>query len=252
MITRLAGMLESIDGHTATVQPQWGGHAAGAASPPGGADVPSARAADGLAIEILVPGYFARELSVLCGQRITFHTLTYLEGQGQGSSFIPRLLGFASPADRAFFELFTTVNGIGNRKALRALAEKPATIAAAIMRRDAKALEKLPEIGKRMAEKVVAELHGKVDAFADSAGVGRTSSPPLGALGFGQDALSAGSIESSSLSPAVRDAIDALVNLGETRADAQRKIARTFERAKDGGKALDTPERIVAAVFAGR
>ncbi len=79
--------------------------------------------------------------------------------------------------------------------------------------------------------------------------MGRTSSPPSGS---GHEALTPGSIESSSLSPAVRDAIDALINLGETRADAQRKIARTFERAKDGGKALDTPERIVAAVFAGR
>ncbi len=244
MITRLAGMLETVEGHAATVRPEWGGarHASPDASPDA--------SADGLAIEVLVPGYFARDLSVLCGRRVVLHTLTYLEGQGQGSSFIPRLLGFPSPADRAFFELFTTVNGIGNRKALRALAEKPAVIAAAIMRRDAKALERLPEIGKRMAEKVVAELHGKVDAFAAVAGPAAGGSGAR--AGLGHDGLSTGSVESSSMSPAVRDAIDALINLGETRADAQRKIARTFERAQDGGRALDTPERIVAAVFAGR
>ncbi len=244
MITRLAGVLESIEGHAATIRPLFAPPSL-PASP--GAPSSASAASEGLAIEVLVPGYFARELSVLCGQRITFHTLTYLEGQGQGSSFIPRLLGFASTADRDFFELFTTVNGIGNRKALRALAEKPAVIAAAIMRRDAEALEKLPEIGKRMAEKVVAELHGKVDAFAALDGGGTNIANRLGAPD-----LANGSVESSSMSPAVRDAIDALVNLGETRADAQRKIARTFERAKDGGKTLDTPERIVAAVFAGR
>ncbi|MFN0011521.1 MAG: Holliday junction branch migration protein RuvA, partial [Phycisphaerales bacterium] len=217
MITRLAGMLETVEGHAATVRPWLGAGAGLATSGPGGGG------AD-LAIEVLVPGYFARELSVLCGQRVVFHTLTYLEGQGQGSSFIPRLLGFATAQDRAFFELFTTVNGIGNRKALRALAEKPSVIAAAIMRRDAKALEKLPEIGKRMAEKVVVELHGKVDAYAavEHSGTG-------GSLNGDGGLLPRGGIESSSLPPAVRDAIDALVNLGETRADAERKVARTLE-----------------------
>ncbi len=59
---------------------------------------------------------------------ITLTTFQYLESQGQGSSVIPRLVGFQSTAEREFFELFTTVKGIGNRRALRAMAEDPGVI----------------------------------------------------------------------------------------------------------------------------
>ena len=44
-----------------------------------------------------------------------------LKGQSQGSSFLPRLIGFSSEQDRAFFELFTTVKGIGNRKSIASI-----------------------------------------------------------------------------------------------------------------------------------
>ncbi|MEY4827026.1 MAG: Holliday junction ATP-dependent helicase RuvA, partial [Planctomycetota bacterium] len=111
-----------------------------------------------LAYEVLVP---AADVTALAGQRgatVRFVTLHYLEGQGQGSSFWPRLIGFRSAEDRDFFELFTTVKGIGNRKALRALQRPFAEVAAAIARRDEKALTGLPEIGKKMAETIVVEL----------------------------------------------------------------------------------------------
>jgi glycolate oxidase len=50
-------------------------------------------------------------------------------------------------------------------KALRALVHRPPVVARAIAEKDAKLLSTLPEIGKRMAERVIAELDGKVDAF---------------------------------------------------------------------------------------
>ena len=42
----------------------------------------------------------AMALAARIGQPASFHTLHYLEGQGQGSSFWPRLIGFQSTADR--------------------------------------------------------------------------------------------------------------------------------------------------------
>ncbi len=229
MLTRLRGELEHLDGHAATV-----------------------RLSAEAAIEVLVPGYVSRELATMTGQIITFHTYLYLEGQGQGSSFEPRLIGFLSPTERKFFDLFTTVKGIGNRKALRALSESPHAVAAAIARRDARWLTNLPEIGKRLAETIVAELFGKVDAY-------RTA-PPGSAAASGN--LPASAIEATPTSafsnrhpPAITEAIETLCALGETRADAERKVLLAVERAStraDGTKAIDRAESIVALVYASR
>jgi holliday junction DNA helicase RuvA len=216
VISRLSGILESVEEHSATLRV--GGVVGG-----------------DLALEILLPAYVARELSVMEGKTITFHTLCYLEGQGQGTSFEPRLIGFLSPSDRKFFDLFTTVKGIGNKKALRALAERPATVAAAIARRDTRALTALPEIGKRLAETIIAELFGKVDAFlAGPAGAAIGTIEPL----------------PSRLPPVVQDAIAALCALGETRPDAERKVQLAMERLN--GAEIKTADTLIAAVYSGR
>ena len=96
------------------------------------------------------------------GVRMSFHTLQYLEAQGQGTSFIPRTIGFGSRREREFFELFTSVKGLGNKRATRALAEEPALIAQGIAARDVKALQRLPEIGKKLAETIILELRDKI------------------------------------------------------------------------------------------
>ena len=83
--------------------------------------VAEVRVGEGLVHELLVPACDAGELLTQQGRRVSFFTLHYLESQGQGSHFVPRLIGFRSREQRAFFELLTTVKGIGNRKALRAM-----------------------------------------------------------------------------------------------------------------------------------
>jgi Holliday junction DNA helicase RuvA len=222
MIARLTGQLESIEGSHALVR-------AG----------PELSQGFDVTIEVLVPAYLARTLTTRVGERVTFYTMTYLEGQGQGTSFIPRLIGFGSPSERRFFELFTTVKGIGNRKALRAMSEPIATIAGAIVRADARALSQLPEIGKRLAETVIAELKGKVDPFASAESL-------AGPGAIAQRVTS--SAPSTNFSPAQSDAVEALIALGEQRAEAERKVQRAIERDKK----LATPDQIVSAVFAGR
>ncbi len=230
MITRLTGIVESIDERSASVRP-----------------VPGVD----ITIDILLPSYLAVSMKAArqaglersggprTEQPATFYTLCYLEGQGQGTSFIPRLIGFESARDRAFFEVFTTVKGIGNRKALRALARPPAEIAAAIARRDARALTELPEIGKRLAETVVAELHGKVESFALQLDDGTTPRSPI-------------MVEpKSSLAPAMEDAVNVLCTLGETRLEAERKVQLAVQRAGAGAE-LGPADKIVAMVFAGR
>ncbi len=189
----------------------------------------------GLSYEILTPAYLAAQLANQVGQRITLITIQYLESQGQGSSFIPRLIGFQHASDRRFFEVFITVKGIGNRKALRAMAIEPARIARAITSRDAAALKELPEIGKRLADTIVAELTGKVDAFLSSSEI-----ESLDAAIKPARAVASGPHE---------EAIEILVALGETREQADRRVSLALSRAAVKGHQEPTAAQLVDMVF---
>jgi len=93
------------------------------------------------------------------------HTLYYIEGSNVGNQF-PRLVGFADPVQREFFTALTSVSGLGIKKALRSLVVPINIIAQAIETEDSRKLTELPGIGPRMAEKIIAELKGKVAKFA--------------------------------------------------------------------------------------
>jgi len=126
---------------------------------------------DGIGYEILVPGYAVGELIACKGQSVTLHTMEYYEGSAAGGNLIPRIVGFLHPEDRAFFERFITVKGIGVRKAIKALAEPVARVAADIEQGNAPSLARLPGIGKRAADQIIAELRGKLAEFAIGASI---------------------------------------------------------------------------------
>jgi holliday junction DNA helicase RuvA len=120
--------------------------------------------------DILVPASDISELQSGIGEQITFHTIFDLEGDATRGGLTPRLIGFLRPEDKRFFQLFITVKGIGPKRALRAMVEPMGQIAAAIESKNTRFLVALPEIGKRTAEQIVAELAGKVTEFAMTAG----------------------------------------------------------------------------------
>jgi len=110
----------------------------------------------------------AGEIEPLRGQlhqELTLHTLCYLEGDANRGNLEPRLIGFRRPTEKKFFELFTSVNGIGPRKALKCLIEPIEEVAHAIESCNTRFLIELPQIGKRMAETIIAKLSGKMAAF---------------------------------------------------------------------------------------
>ena len=183
----------------------------------------------GLTYEVLLPAYVAMRLGGEIDRPITLHTIHYLEGTSQGANFIPRLAGFLQEEDRAFFELFTSVKGIGPRKALRAMALSRGQIAAAIADRDVKTLQSLPEIGKRTAETIVAALHGRVDRFVSS-----TAYPPEGGKGEAAPTSAPGR-------PAAREALEVLLQLGENRAHAVRWIDEALTHHPD----LHDPDQLI-------
>jgi Holliday junction DNA helicase RuvA len=182
-----------------------------------------------IAYEVHVPACDAPRLAGRIGEELTLHTLHYLEAQGQGSSLLPRLVGFDSPHDRTFFQLFTTVKGMGYRKSLRALAIPFAEVARAIHHQDHAALQALPEIGKRSAQTIVAELSEKVEPFLPQ-GVEQAGVPP------GATVPTSG--------PAA-DAVDALVHLGEPRQRAEALVAKA---ARDLGEEATADALVTAAL----
>ena len=173
--------------------------------------------------ELLVPAADVSELVQKIGTSVEFFTLHYFEAQSQGSTMLPRLIGFSTEQDREFFELFTTVKGIGNRKALRALIRPFTETASAIANKDTAALTTMPEIGKRSADTIIAELHGKVDGFA----------------------LEVASTIESTLPAYCEDAISMLIQLGESKRDAKRLVERAYADNPD----VSSADQLVQSSF---
>ena len=142
MIARIEGKLVKLDSETALVQ------------------------VGDIAYEVMLPGYCISTLSDKIGADIVLCTMQYYEGSPGGGNLFPRMVGFLSSGERDFFKSFLGVKGMGMRKTLKAFSMPPGTIAAAIEDGDSKMLMVLPGVGKRMAELIIAELKGKMQAFA--------------------------------------------------------------------------------------
>ena len=158
---------------------------------------------------------------------VTFYTIYYIDGGLGGGHLTPKLVGFLDPLDREFFEAFTTVPGIGFMKALKCLVRPLSEIALAIERGDATFLEELPHIGKKTAERVVTELRGKMTKFA----LARAEAPL--------------SLEQESPAELREEALQVLLQLEFSRAEAQKVCADVFARNRN----LKTVEEFVRKVF---
>lgn len=128
------------------------------------------------------------------------------------------LYGFADSAERDWFRLLTTVQGVGGRVALSVLsALSPRDLVSAIASGDRASLTRAPGVGARLAVRLLTELRDKAGAMPATTGIAMPLSGP----------------------PSVaEDAISALINLGYRRPEAQGVVVRTIERLGDDA-ALD-------------
>ena len=79
------------------------------------------------------------------------------------------LFGFLDEESRSTFELVQTVTGIGPKVALAIMgSHSPQTLAAAIAQEDISAIEKVPGIGRKGAQRLILELKGKLSDFGTS------------------------------------------------------------------------------------
>ncbi len=172
--------------------------------------------------DILVPASDIESLRAMRGTSITLHTIFDLEGDATRGGLTPRLIGFIRAIDKEFFQLFITVKGIGPKRALRALVHPTGEIAQAIENKDTRYLVQLPEVGKRTAEQIVAELAGKAKSFA------------IGHIAEGGKPI-------SSRPQVEQTAIEGAIALGIPRGDAERLL----DRAQQGGAKLDSTELLL-------
>ncbi len=120
-----------------------------------------------LEYEVLIADYARRHLQSQLNKEVTLNTIHYMDGNvTSGGRLTPRLVGFLSIPEREFFELFCSVDGVGVKKALRAMTQPVQDIAIMIEQQDAKGLSSLPGVGPATAERIVAKLRRKMPKFA--------------------------------------------------------------------------------------
>ena len=170
-------------------------------------------AVDAFEYQVLIPEFTRRQLQGRIGETLSLHTIEYLEGNPAHGRLTPRLVGFVNEIEREFFEMFCSVDGVGSRKALRAMVRPVAEVADAIEQQDAKALSALPGVGPATAERIVAKLRRKVPKFA---------------LLVSADLP----VDAEVSRDVVADTFDVLRNLGHSEPDARRLIDNALGRKK--------------------
>ena len=176
--------------------------------------------------EVMLPGYCVSALAGRIGETVSLCTMEYYEGSLGGGNLIPRLVGFLTPVEREFFAEFTSVKGLGVRKGLRALSIPIADVASAVESGNEKVLMTLSGIGRKMAQQIVAELKGKLEAFA-----------------FGAEP--AARAAQTRLKPFQAEAIEILVAWGEKRNEVMELIELAGERHPE----IDTAETLVPLIY---
>ena len=130
------------------------------------------------------------------------------------------LFGFLTAAEREWFRLLQTVQGVGAKVALAVLGTlKPADLATAIAMRDRAMVTRTPGVGPKVAERIVTELKDKIPAFS-------SIDPAVVRL--------SGAIEDRRAAGPVADAVSALINLGYGQPQAAAAIAAATRSAGEG------------------
>jgi Holliday junction DNA helicase RuvA len=131
------------------------------------------------------------------------------------------LYGFLETAERDWFRILTTVQGVGARVALSILSTlSPDEIARAIAAGDKASLSRPAGVGPKLAARLATELKDKAAAFGVAPAPARTSTAATPVTG--------GSVN--------EDAVSALVNLGYRRVEAFGAVARVTQRLGEGAQ----------------
>jgi len=189
-----------------------------------------------MVIEVLVPDYVRRQLQGRVEETITLHTSFDIEANQMAGRMKPRLIGFLSPLDREFFEIFCSVDGVGVRKALRAMVRPVRELACIIQEKDVETLATFPGIGESTAERIVAKLRRKVSKFA-LMGVPEGTEPAPAHEGNGQPPNAEPDV--------IRETFEALVSVGHAETEARQML----DRVLSGKKRFKSTDEMLMAIY---
>lgn len=177
----------------------------------------------GVGYEVVCSGAaFSRLSGVKKGEEGEVYT--YLQVKEDGIS----LFGFADVQEKSLFLKLTSVQGVGAKMAIAILsAMRPSDVSEAIASADSKRFSGVKGVGKKTAERIILELHGKISA-----------DEILGESAGGATVRAAAAVEDD-------EVVEALIGMGFTRQES----ARAVDRAK--AKGARTVEEILTAVLKG-
>lgn len=143
---------------------------------------------------------------------------TYLQMKEDGLT----LFGFSSTNEKEVFLKLIAVQGVGPKLGISVLTSLSTDqLGTAIATADVKRLSSVKGLGKKTAEKIILELHGKISA-AEIMSVSETPAPQKASA--------------EKLSPEDEDAVAALMGLGFTKNESVQAVKRAREK---GAKSVE-------------
>jgi Holliday junction DNA helicase RuvA len=174
--------------------------------------------AGGIGYEIYMTGTDLSQIHM--GEEVKIHTYFNVREDAM------QLYGFRSKDDLQMFKLLLGVNGVGPKAAVGVLAGITADeLRFAILSDDVKTLSKAPGIGKKTAQKLILELKDKMK-LEDAFELKLVHEQERAAVGAGE------------VSDGRQEAVEALVALGYSSADALRAVSKVTDVASDDVEGL--------------
>lgn len=164
----------------------------------------------GIGYEVYCSGGAFRKINV--GEYVELHT--YLQVKEDGMT----LFGFADQKEKELFLKLTSVSGVGPKLGIAVLTGLSAEeLTQVIFSADVKRLSSVKGLGKKTAEKIVLELHGKISAAEVMSASGEdfmANEAPMSSM---------------KLSRADEEAVSALMGLGFTRTESTQAVKKARE-----------------------
>ena len=164
----------------------------------------------GIGYEVYCSGGAFRKINV--GEYVELHT--YLQVKEDGMT----LFGFADQKEKELFLKLTSVSGVGPKLGIAVLTGLSAEeLTQVIFSADVKRLSSVKGLGKKTAEKIILELHGKISAAEIMSASGEDFM------------VNEAPMSSMKLSRADEEAVSALMGLGFTRTESTQAVKKARE-----------------------
>jgi Holliday junction DNA helicase RuvA len=169
---------------------------------------------DGLLLDVNGVGYVVHASSKTIGRLGAAGSNASILIETQVREDAITLFGFADHAERDWFRLLRSVQGVGGKVALAILSTlTPNDLVNAVASQDKASVSRANGVGPKLAQRIVSELKDKA-AGLELGAAANVVALPSGKTGEGGDV--------------VNDAVSALVNLGYRRAEAYGAVSKAL------------------------